>query len=71
MGRCACSRPEAGVGTAGISLFIVPKWLVDEYDGKRNTARFFFTHQLPRVRTDLGPLARDDRLALDTPEAWL
>ncbi len=43
----------------------------DFYDGKRNAARFFFTHELPRIRNDLSLLARRDRLALDTQEAWL
>ncbi|HYF28102.1 MAG TPA: acyl-CoA dehydrogenase [Baekduia sp.] len=43
----------------------------DFYDGKRHTARFFFTHELPRVRAGLDLLAAGDRLALDTDEAWL
>jgi butyryl-CoA dehydrogenase len=43
----------------------------DFYEGKRNAARFFYTHELPRAQTGLGLLARGDRLALDTPEAWL
>ena len=41
------------------------------YDGKRAAARYFFTHELPRVGPQLDLLASKDRLLADLDDAIL
>lgn len=41
------------------------------YEGKRAAARFFYSHELPRVVPQLDLLWRDDRTTLETDPAWL
>jgi butyryl-CoA dehydrogenase len=42
----------------------------DFYDGKRQAARYFYTHELPRTRPQLDLLATLDRTTLDMRDAW-
>ncbi|GAA3732990.1 acyl-CoA dehydrogenase [Salinactinospora qingdaonensis] len=42
----------------------------DFYDGKRQAARFFFRHELPRTGPQLDLLASLDRTTLDMAESW-
>ncbi|MDP3713834.1 MAG: acyl-CoA dehydrogenase [Mycobacteriales bacterium] len=42
----------------------------DFYDGKRQAARFFFAHELPRTGPQLDLLDSLDRTALDMHDAW-
>jgi hypothetical protein len=39
--------------------------------GKRQAARFFFRHELPRTSRQLDLLGGLDRTVLDTRTAWL
>jgi hypothetical protein len=41
------------------------------YDGKRLAARYFFTHELPRVGPWLDLVASGDTLLLDLDDTWL
>jgi len=41
------------------------------YDGKRQAARCFFRHELPRTGPQLDLLASLDRTTLDTDPSWL
>jgi butyryl-CoA dehydrogenase len=43
----------------------------DFHEGKRQTARFFWKWELPKVQTQLDLLESLDRTVLDTPPAWL
>jgi butyryl-CoA dehydrogenase len=42
----------------------------DFYNGKRQAARFFFRHELPKVGPQLDLLASLDRTTLDVNDAW-
>jgi alkylation response protein AidB-like acyl-CoA dehydrogenase len=42
----------------------------DFYDGKRQAARFFFRHELPRTGPQLDLLAGLDRTTLDMRDSW-
>jgi butyryl-CoA dehydrogenase len=42
----------------------------DFYDGKRQAARYFFAHELPRTGPQLDLLASLDRTTLDMQDSW-
>jgi butyryl-CoA dehydrogenase len=42
----------------------------DFYDGKRAACNYFFTYELPRVRTQLNLPSSLDRSALDFQSSW-
>jgi hypothetical protein len=42
----------------------------DFYDGKRHAARYFYTHELPKVGPQMDLLASLDRTALDMNPTW-
>jgi len=42
----------------------------DFYDGKRMAARYFYTHELPKVGPQLDLLASGDRTTLDMNPSW-
>ena len=42
----------------------------DFYDGKRTAARYFFTHELPKVTAQLDLLASMDTTTLDMRPEW-
>ena len=42
----------------------------DFYDGKRMAARYFYTHELPKVGPQLNLLASGDRTTLDINPSW-
>jgi alkylation response protein AidB-like acyl-CoA dehydrogenase len=43
----------------------------DFHDGKRQAARYYFRHELPRTGPQLDLLAARDRTMLETRDAWL
>jgi hypothetical protein len=43
----------------------------DFYDGKRLAAKYFITHELPRIGPMLDLLDSGDTLLLDLDDAWL
>ena len=51
-------------------LNAVPKTPREFYDGKHQTARFFYAYELPRVHAQLEILEALDRTALDMHENW-
>jgi butyryl-CoA dehydrogenase len=40
------------------------------YDGKRQAARFFYAHELPKTEAQFALLARADRTVLDMDGSW-
>jgi hypothetical protein len=42
----------------------------DFYDGKRQAARFFFAHELPKTAPQFTLVEQGDRAALDMDPAW-
>ena len=40
------------------------------YDGKRQAARFFFGHELPKTEAQFALVAHGDRAALDMDPGW-
>jgi butyryl-CoA dehydrogenase len=42
----------------------------DFYDGKRQAARFFFAHELPKTAAQFALVEQGDRAALDMDPAW-
>jgi alkylation response protein AidB-like acyl-CoA dehydrogenase len=64
------------VGHTVLAWIWLEQWLVAEgrqgdfYDGKRQAARYFFAHELPRTGPQLDLLAGLDRTALDMQDAW-
>jgi alkylation response protein AidB-like acyl-CoA dehydrogenase len=64
------------VGHTVLAWIWLEQWLAtggrdgDFYDGKRQAARYFFAHELPRTGPQLDLLAGLDRTALDMQDAW-
>ena len=64
------------VGHTVVAWIWLEQWLTasgregDFYDGKRQAARYFFAHELPRTGPQLDLLASLDRTTLDMQDAW-
>jgi hypothetical protein len=64
------------VGHTVLGWIWLEQWLTadgregDFYDGKRQAARYFFAHELPRTGPQLDLLASLDRTTLDMQDAW-
>ena len=64
------------VGHTVLAWIWLEQWLTadgrdgDFYDGKRQAARYFFAHELPRTGPQLDLLAALDRTTLDMRDSW-
>jgi alkylation response protein AidB-like acyl-CoA dehydrogenase len=64
------------VGHTVLAWVWLEQWLAadggtgDFYDGKRQAARYFFAHELPRTGPQLDLLAALDRTTLDMQDSW-
>jgi alkylation response protein AidB-like acyl-CoA dehydrogenase len=64
------------VGHTVLAWIWLEQWLAaqdgdgDFYEGKRQAARYFFSHELPRTGPQLDLLASPDRTTLDMQDAW-
>jgi butyryl-CoA dehydrogenase len=64
------------VGHVVVAWLWLEQWLAcdgksgDFYDGKRQAARYFFRHELPRTGPQLDLLASLDRTTLDMADGW-